>query len=86
VGLVTPQTLLAWHRNPTAKKFDSSGARRKVGRPPTAEELRDLVIRMVKEEFLSRMILIGEGSLRRVVTEFCAHYHQESETRPGSGE
>ena len=48
-NLVTPQTLLAWHRRLIAKKYDSSGARRKVGRPPTAEELRDLVIRMAEE-------------------------------------
>jgi len=49
VGLVTPQTLLAWHRKLIAKKYDSSGRRRKVGRPPTKEELRDLVIRMAEE-------------------------------------
>ncbi len=49
VGLVTPQTLLAWHRKLIAKKYDSSGKRRKVGRPPTKEELRDLVIRMAEE-------------------------------------
>jgi transposase-like protein len=49
VGLVTPQTLLAWHRKLIAKKYDSSGKRRKVGRPPTKEELRELVIRMAEE-------------------------------------
>jgi hypothetical protein len=49
VNLVTPQTLLAWHRKLIAKKYDSSGVRGKVGRPPTAEELRDLVIRMAEE-------------------------------------
>ncbi|MFT4550137.1 MAG: putative transposase, partial [Verrucomicrobiales bacterium] len=49
VGLVTPQTLLAWHRKLIAKKYDSSGVRRTVGRPPTAVELRDLVIRVAEE-------------------------------------
>lgn len=49
VGLVTPQTLLAWHRKLIAKKYDSSGKRRKAGRPPTREALRDLVIRMAEE-------------------------------------
>jgi putative transposase len=49
VGLVTPQTLLTWHRKLIAKKYDSSGVRRRVGRPPTAEELRDLVVRMAEE-------------------------------------
>jgi len=49
VGLVTPQTLLAWHRKLIAKKYDSSGKRRKVGRPPTKDEIRDLVIKLAKE-------------------------------------
>ena len=49
VGLVTPQTLLGWHRKLIAKKYDSSGKRRKVGRPPTKDELRDLVIKMAEE-------------------------------------
>ena len=49
VGLVTPQTLLTWHRKLIAKNYDSSGKRCKGGRPPTKEELRDLVIRMAKE-------------------------------------
>jgi hypothetical protein len=49
VGLATPQTLLAWHRKLIAKKYDSSGKRRRSGRPPTREELRDLVIRMAEE-------------------------------------
>ena len=37
VGLVTPQTLLAWHRQLIAKKYDSSGKRRNVGRQPTKD-------------------------------------------------
>ena len=49
VGLVTPQTMLAWHRKLIAKNYDSSGRRRKAGRPPTKEELRDLVTRMAEE-------------------------------------
>ena len=48
-SLVTPQTLLAWHRKLIAKKYDSSGRRQRVGRPPTAEELRCLVVRMAEE-------------------------------------
>ena len=49
VGVVTPQTLLAWHRKLIAKKYDSSGNRRNVGRPPTKDEICDLVIRMAEE-------------------------------------
>ena len=49
VNLVTPQTLLAWHRKLIAKKYESSGVRRRVGRPPTAEEIRQIVIKMAEE-------------------------------------
>ena len=49
VGLVTPQTLLAWHRKLIAKKYDSSGKRHRVGRPPTQDALRALVIKMAEE-------------------------------------
>ena len=49
VGLVTPQPLLGWHRKLIAKKYDSGGKGRKVGRPPTKDELRDLVIKMAEE-------------------------------------
>ena len=34
-------------------------------------------VRTVKEECLSKLILFGEGSLRRVLEEFVAHYHGE---------
>ncbi|MCW1925675.1 integrase core domain-containing protein [Luteolibacter arcticus] len=48
-AIVSPQTLLAWHRKLIASKYDSSGVRRGVGRPPTDEHLRDLVVRMAEE-------------------------------------
>jgi putative transposase len=34
-------------------------------------------VRSVKEECLSRLILFGERSLQRALTEFIAHYHSE---------
>ena len=34
-------------------------------------------MRSIKEECLSKLILFGENSLRRVITEFLVHYHQE---------
>ena len=49
--IVTPQTLLRWHRKLIAKKYDSSGVR-KPGRPRKAEEIRELVIRMAEENRL----------------------------------
>ncbi len=46
--LVTPETLLAWHRKLIAKKFDGS-KRRGPGRPRTQADLQQLVIRMASE-------------------------------------
>jgi len=46
--LVTPATLLGWHRKLIAQKYDGS-ARRKPGRPVTKKDLAALVVRMAKE-------------------------------------
>jgi hypothetical protein len=46
--IVTPETLLAWHRRLIAKKYDGS-ARRTPGRPRTAAEIAALVTRMAEE-------------------------------------
>src|SRR5213593_2194394 len=46
--LVTPETLLAWHRKLIAKKYDGS-AQRTAGRPRTAAEIAALVTRIAEE-------------------------------------
>lgn len=46
--IVTPETLMAWHRKLIAQKYDGSSFRT-PGRRPTAEEVADLVVRMAKE-------------------------------------
>jgi hypothetical protein len=46
--IVTPETLLAWHRKLIANKYDGS-SERKPGRPRTDEELEVLVVRMAQE-------------------------------------
>src|SRR5438477_505915 len=46
--IVTPETLLAWHRRLIAKKYDGS-AYRNPGRPRTATEISGLVVRMAEE-------------------------------------
>jgi len=46
--IVTPATLLAWHRKLIAQKYDGS-ARRRPGRPRTPEEIEALVVRMARE-------------------------------------
>ena len=48
VFMVTPATLLAWHRRLVARKWDYS-SRRRPGRPSTAIAIRKLVIRMATD-------------------------------------
>ena len=46
--IVTPETLLAWHRKLIAQKYNGSG-KRGPGRPRAAEEIETLIIRMAEE-------------------------------------
>jgi putative transposase len=46
--IVTPETLLAWHRKLIAQKYDGS-ARRGPGRSRTGEDVKTLVVRMAEE-------------------------------------
>jgi transposase InsO family protein len=46
--LVTPETLLVWHRNLIARKYDGS-KQRGPGRPRTPNEIQLLVVRMATE-------------------------------------
>ena len=46
--IVTPETLLAWHRKLIAQKYDGS-RQRGPGRPRTVGEIEALVVRMAEE-------------------------------------
>ena len=46
--IVTPETLLAWHRRLIARKYDGS-KQRGPGRPRTRDEIQQLVVRMATE-------------------------------------
>lgn len=46
--IVTPETLMAWHRRLIAQKYDGSN-KRGPGRPRTAKDIEELVVRMAKE-------------------------------------
>jgi len=48
-GIVTPDTILRWHRKLVAQKWDYSERRGKVGRPRTEQEVAELIVRMAKE-------------------------------------
>ena len=46
--LVTPDTLLRWYRRLIATKYDGSKSRA-VGRPKTAGEIEELIVRMARQ-------------------------------------
>ena len=46
--IVTPETLLAWHRKLIAQKHDGSEQRRR-GHPRTRDEIENLIVRMANE-------------------------------------
>ena len=46
--IVTPDTLLRWHRQLVAKKYDTSAMRGKVGRPRIMKQIEELVVRIAE--------------------------------------
>ena len=64
-GRVSEDTTLCW---------------RGVRLPPQSPDLNahaERFVRTIKESCLERMILFGEASLRKAISEFVAHYHLE---------
>src|SRR5213593_2654074 len=59
--------------------IDTAGVKR-VPLPPRSPNLNayaERLVRSVKEECLSRLILFGEASLRHALTQYVEHYHHE---------
>jgi putative transposase len=48
-SIVTPETILRWHRSLIAEKWDYSMRRNKIGRPSTEKEVVELLVQMAKE-------------------------------------
>ncbi len=46
-------------------------------RSPNLNAYAERFVRSIKEECLSRVVLLGEGHLRLVVHEYVEHYHRE---------
>jgi putative transposase len=48
-AIVTPDTILRWHRELIAAKRDYSERHKKIGRPAISAEVVELVLRMARE-------------------------------------
>ena len=46
-------------------------------RSPNLNAYAERFVRTIKESCLERLILFGEGSVRRAASEFTVHYHRE---------
>jgi putative transposase len=46
---VRPETLLRWHRDLVRRRWAAFGRRRGLGRPPLTQELRELILRLARE-------------------------------------
>jgi len=58
----------------------ASGGVKTIQLPPKSPNLNAFAerwVRSVKQECLSKVILLGEGSLSRVLTEYSRHYHRK---------
>lgn len=61
------------------KIIESVGIRR-LALPPRSPNLNvfsERWVRSIKEDCLSKVILFGENSLRRAISEYVEHYHRE---------
>ncbi len=74
-SIVTPETLLAWHRKLIAHKYDGT-AKRGPGRPRTAGEIGALVVRMAEENrdwgyrrIQGALSNLGHGLARSTIAE-----------------
>lgn len=52
-------------------------------RSPDLNAFAERFVRTIKESCLARILIMGEWSLRRAITEFVSHYHHDAQpSRP----
>jgi transposase InsO family protein len=82
-GIVTPETLLAWHRRLIAQKYDGSG-KRGPGRPRKSQQIEDLVVQMAEENrswgyrrIQGALSNLGHKIARSTIAEMLARHGME---------
>ena len=82
-GIVTPETLLAWHRRLIAQKYDGSG-KREPGRPRKSQQIEDLVVQMAEENrswgyrrIQGALSNLGHKIARSTIAEMLARHGME---------
>src|SRR6516225_8968220 len=83
-GFLTPGQYLIHDRDgkycPAFQQIIDEAGVTRVPLPPRSPNLNAYAerwVRSVKEECLAQLILFGERSLQRVVSNYLEHYHQE---------
>jgi transposase InsO family protein len=62
------------------RDFIAEGGTEVIRLPPLSPNLNafaERFVRSIQEECLTKMIFVGQGSLRRALTEYMAHFHEE---------
>jgi len=86
--IVTPETLLSWHRKLIAQKYDGSGTRG-PGRPRTIGEIEALVTRMAEENrdwgyrrIQGALSNLGHEIARSTIAEILSRHGRPPGSRP----
>ena len=79
--IVTPDTILRWHRTLIAKKWDHNDQRKSVGRP----RIRQVIVDLIAEEYFRRMNVSARAvdGLENAVPRVPLHYHGSNGNHQG---
>jgi hypothetical protein len=85
--IVTPETLLAWHRKLIARKYDGT-ARRGPGRPDTENEIESLAVQIAAENrdrgYTALWVCTLEPGIQRDA-RYCCQHPEGARDRTGTG-
>jgi hypothetical protein len=80
--LVTPETILRWHRDIVRRRWAARAMRGKAGRSATRRSIRALVLRLAREnpgwgyrELLDRTLIWNQNHLRRILRQYETHHN-----------